>query len=195
MRLGDSSLPLEPKRVLTRKYQDPYLLPFFGCLSIPGPVLSCHHSLPIPPCSSLSLSASFLCDYRHCMVISAKLICTTTVNWLQQLINVLEIWHWKKKVCHQKKGKKLQSKVPIKIEGRLQKPSWASNFRLASDAFPLSTSTHFLPSSFIFFLFLFPSHPSSLSLSLSSSLSLSVFYNLSKLISLIKYSMTNGQSM
>lgn len=64
---------------------------------------------PLPSHSSflLSLSASFLCDYRHCMVISAKLICTTTVNWLQQLINVLEIWHWKKKVCHQNTGKKL----------------------------------------------------------------------------------------
>lgn len=60
------------------------------------------------PPRSHHLSASFLCDYRHCMVISAKLICTTTVNWLQQLINVLEIWHWKKKkkkfVIRGKKG-------------------------------------------------------------------------------------------
>lgn len=48
------------------------------------------------PLLSLSLS-KFLCDYKHCMVISAKLICTTTVNWLQQLINVLEIWHQNKK--------------------------------------------------------------------------------------------------
>lgn len=50
----------------------------------------------LPPSLSLSLS-KFLCDYKHCMVISAKLICTTTVNWLQQLINVLEIWHQNKK--------------------------------------------------------------------------------------------------
>lgn len=83
-------------------------------LSLVAPVVQISSSpgtSPFPFLLSLllSLSASFLCDYRHCMVISAKLICTTTVNWLQQLINVLEIWHWKKKVCHQKKkkGKKL----------------------------------------------------------------------------------------
>lgn len=103
--LGELS-SLAAKMAPNQEILGPLLTPFLWL-----PLYSRSHSLlsPLPSHSSflLSLSASFLCDYRHCMVISAKLICTTTVNWLQQLINVLEIWHWKKKVCHQNKGKKL----------------------------------------------------------------------------------------
>ena len=112
LKCGDSYLPFKPRWHLTRKPQDLCFFPSLGCPSTPGTLLSCHHSLPIP---LFSLSASFLCDYRHCMVISAKLICTTTVNWLQQLINVLEIWHWKKKVCHQKKRAKISCRNEHKI--------------------------------------------------------------------------------
>lgn len=95
------------------------------------------------------------------MVISAKLICTTTVNWLQQqLINVLKFGTGKKKVCHQKKRAKIleASEIPINRAQAFPKAPAGPQLKAGLRCLPtLNLNNIFLsllPLSFIFSLFL-----------------------------------------